>query len=159
MLQHHYLNSRCAPASAEPTIAFLSGTSRMPRVRRRRIVVEIVDVSSPKFHNIQQARFSKLLNLKMRKEGGPLSPRRMAKSRGNRVFSTHCFSAICGTHVEACGSMLNSGLSVSTISSTALTKSVRNNACRTASKSIDEAIPKPLTDLPFDYHVGPRLTP
>jgi hypothetical protein len=50
---------------------------RMPRIPCRRIVVEIVDVDSRESHKVQQVRFSKLLNLKVRKKGDPLSPRQL----------------------------------------------------------------------------------
>jgi len=71
-------NSRCAPVAVEVIVAVFPSTSACPGIPRRRIVVEIVDVSSPKFYNVQQVRFSKLLNLKTREKGGPLSPRRIS---------------------------------------------------------------------------------
>ena len=67
---------------------------------RQRIVVEIVDVGSSEFHKVQQVRFSKLLNLKMRKRGGPLSPRRLLRVRENPLFSAHFVSERCGELVE-----------------------------------------------------------
>ena len=66
---HSCRNSRCSLAAAEVIEAVFPGTSASPGIPRRRIVVGIVDVSSPKLYNIQQVRFSKLLNLKIPQEG------------------------------------------------------------------------------------------
>jgi hypothetical protein len=90
------------PATPRAYHGFFPVTSRYPEIPRRRIVVEIVDVSSPKFHKFQQVLFSKLLNLKIRKKGGPLSPRRLLRFRENPLFLAHFVSARCGQLVESC---------------------------------------------------------
>jgi len=64
--------------------------------------VEIVDVSSSKFHRVQQGQFSKLLNLQIQKKGAHLRPRRIPAFNGSRLFSTHSVSIRCGQLIEHC---------------------------------------------------------
>jgi len=76
------------------------GKGRLPRGR---IVVEIVDVISLEFHKVQQVRFSKLLNLKICKEGDPRSPRRFSAFLENYpIFNSLYFNKIR----PACGKLL-----------------------------------------------------
>jgi len=45
------------PSAIELIVTVLPSTSACPGIRPRQIVVEIVDVSSPEFHKVQQVRF------------------------------------------------------------------------------------------------------
>jgi hypothetical protein len=69
-------------------------------------VNKIVDTYSPKFHKVQQPRSCKLLNLKMRKKGAQLRPRRIPASRESALFSAAFVSMICGRLVEPCRGLL-----------------------------------------------------
>jgi hypothetical protein len=86
-------NSKCAPAATEAIPAFFPVTSACAGIPRRRVVVEIVDVDSSEFHNIQQVRFSKLLNLKIRQEGAHLRPRQFTGKGKIGLFPTYSVSA------------------------------------------------------------------
>jgi hypothetical protein len=83
-------------------VAVFPITSACPGISRQRTVVEIVDVSPPEFHNVQQVSFSKLLNLKMLMRGGPLSPRRFPAFSQSALFSKCWFHWRCARPIESC---------------------------------------------------------
>ena len=64
--------------------------------------VEIVDVSSSKFHRVQQGQFSKLLNLQIQKKGAHLRLSRFTASRENALFSVLSVSTRWAPPVELC---------------------------------------------------------
>src|ERR1039457_4985177 len=101
-IAHPCPNCRCAPSPVKVVVPCFPRTCDTTEFLAREIVVEIVDMDSSRFHKVQQARFSKLLNLQMRQRGAHLCPRRIPASCKNALFSTASVSMRCGRLVEPC---------------------------------------------------------
>jgi hypothetical protein len=95
-------NLRCTSDLADVEAACPPSTCRRPGILRAGNVDEIVDVSSPKFHRVQQVLVSKFLNLKMRQKGAHLRPRRMPARARTGLFSMLSVSSRWCELIEVC---------------------------------------------------------